>query len=140
MPAGSHLKARQGQLCAGSWPPISTPLRYRGSTEKATSAFTAKTTLPDCRSCSIVQHMHLQENSDKVHFKNPRRPILNPGQLLKLLRTGTEKEVKLPNLSSPPIQLVEKNWEDLCNNIWKTLKRNIQIRYKCQKLKATCQF
>ena len=46
----------------------------------------------------------------KVQFKNPPRPILNPGQLLKLLKTGTEKEVKLPNLSSPPMKLVEKNW------------------------------
>lgn len=47
----------------------------------------------------------------KKKKKNPLRPILNPGQLLKLLKTGTEKEIELPNLSSPPIQLVEKMWK-----------------------------
>lgn len=29
----------------------------------------------------------------------------------KALKTGTEKEVELPNLSSPPIQLEEKTWK-----------------------------
>lgn len=42
---------------------------------------------------------------------NPLRPVSNPGLLLKLLTRGTEKEAELPNLSSPPIQLVEKTWK-----------------------------
>lgn len=43
--------------------------------------------------------------------KNPPRPISNPGLLLKLLTRDTEKEAELPNLSSLPIQLVEKMWK-----------------------------
>lgn len=121
------------------------PSGYHGATVRTTLAFTAEKSLCHFVGAVALYHVRICKEGQKLDksliIKNiPLRWILNPGQLLKLVKTGTKKEVELPNLSSPPIQLVEKKVEDLCNSSWRRLRRNIQLRHKCQKPKATCQF
>lgn len=114
-------------LCGATWKPGSRislqdrgqrhhPLGYHGATVRTTSAFTAEPSPCHFVEAVALYHVHICKEGQKLnksllYQRNPLRPILYPGQLLKLLKTGTEKEVKLPNLSSPSIQLVEKMWK-----------------------------
>lgn len=92
------------------------PWGQDGATVRTTLAFTAEKS--PCHFLAAIASYHVcickeGQKLDKSYLieKNPLRPVPNPGLLLKLLTTGTEKEAELPNLSSPPMQLVEKTWK-----------------------------
>ena len=84
------------------------PLGYHGATVRTTSAFTTEKSPCHFVGAVALYHVHICKEGQKLdrsllYQKNPLRPILHPGQLLKLLKTSTEKEAEIPNLSSPPI-------------------------------------
>lgn len=72
------------------------PSGHHGDTVRTTLAFTAEKSPCHFLGAAALYHVHICKEGQ------------NPGQLLKCLKTGTEKEVELPNLSSPPIQVVKK--------------------------------
>lgn len=92
------------------------PLGRCGAAVRTTVAFAAEKSpchLVEAAALRLVHVCKEEQKLDKswLYQKHPLRPILNPGQLLKLLKTGTEKEGELPNSSSPPTQLAEKTWK-----------------------------
>lgn len=114
--AGSHRRAWQLQLLAGSWPTLPALRVWWCYCENNFSLYSWKVTLPLPGSYCFVYHVRICKEGQKLDRsqlieKNPPRPISNPGLLLKLLTRDTEKEAELPNLSSPPIQLAEKMWK-----------------------------
>lgn len=101
--AGSHLEAWQLQLLAGLW--LTSPGRHHGATVRTTSAFTAEKSL--CHFLGAIALYHICKEGQKLDKsylvgRNPPTQISNPGLLLKLLTTVTEKEAELPDLSLPP--------------------------------------